>query len=57
MRLTIRLLRAMDEALNARTAGEIDIVDDPECPSARDYDDAWEWVVEQIGKREKKSKP
>lgn len=51
IRLTKRLLLAMDEALSSRTAGEIDIADGDDAPKAEDYDDAWLWVAEQLAKR------
>jgi hypothetical protein len=51
MRLTKRLLDAMAEALDFRTAGEIG---EEGCLS-RDYDDARDWVSEQLARRERKA--
>lgn len=48
-RLTKRLLAAIEEALIFRSAGELG----PEAQSAQDYDDALEWVAQQLAKREK----
>jgi hypothetical protein len=45
--LTKRLLEAMGEALDFRLAGELG---DESCPE-RDYQDALDWVHEQLGKR------
>ena len=48
LRLTKRLLEAMAEALDFRTAGE---VGQEGCP-AQDYEDARDWVQAQLWKRE-----
>lgn len=53
-RLTIVLLRAMQEALFSRLAGERDNDGDPEAPRTEDYERAVEWVSDQIAKRERK---
>ncbi len=56
-RLTLRRLRAIEEALIHRLAGEIDIEqaddDDGELPKWADYDSAQNWCADQIAKREK----
>lgn len=46
-RLTLKMLRAIEEALTARLAGEIDIEADRD-----DYEAALDWIGEQIAKRE-----
>lgn len=51
MRLTKRLLAALEEALIFRTAGELG----SEAQSEQDYEDALAWVFEQQRKRERKS--
>lgn len=53
-RLTIRLLRAMEESLNSRLAGEIDAEFGENAegiPKPEDYEAALAWVQAQIGKR------
>lgn len=50
-RLTIRRLRAIIESLIARTAGEIDLVDDPEHLTPEDYDAALRWALEEEYRR------
>lgn len=52
MRLTKRLLAAIEEALIFRSAGELG----PESQSAQDYEDALEWVAAQYAKRMKRPK-
>lgn len=47
-RLTKRLLEAMQEALLFRSAGELDA---EACPN-QDYEDAADWVAEQLRRRE-----
>lgn len=46
-RLTKRKLKAIIEALLARTAGEIDVTDDPDAPRPDDYEDALRWAMER----------
>lgn len=53
-RLTLRRLRAMDGALNAMLAGMEGEGDWPEGVTAADMEAAWDWVCEQISKRESK---
>ena len=50
-RLTVRLLLAIQEALESRLAGEIDVGDDPDNPSRDDYEAASDWAAEQLLKR------
>lgn len=52
VRLTVRRLKAMEEALSSRLAGENDIDGDPDAPTHADYEAAWEWVIQQMNKRE-----
>lgn len=49
-RFTRRELQAIEEALSSRTAGEMDIEDDPDAPRREDYDTAWEKVSERLNK-------
>jgi hypothetical protein len=53
-RLTLRRLKAMDGAINAMLAGMEGEGDWPEGVAAEDMEAAWNWVREQIGKRESK---
>ena len=48
-RLTLKRLRAIEEALIFRLAGEIEPLEDE--PSDEDYDKALEWASDQIAKR------
>lgn len=52
MRLTKRLLEAMEAAVSAMAAGMQGEGDWPEEVSARDLDDAGVWIAEQLAKRE-----
>lgn len=54
--LTLKRLRAIEEALSSRLAGEIDIEDDADAPAHRDYEAAWYWSIAQIEKREARKK-
>jgi len=54
-RLTLRRLNAIEEALSARLAGERDCYDDPDTPTDADYEAAYDWVTEQIERREKRA--
>jgi hypothetical protein len=49
-RLTLKRLRAIEEALIFRLAGEIEAHDD--AIPAEDYDAALDWVIEEIARRE-----
>lgn len=51
MRLTVRMLDAMNEALSSRLAGEIEDVEQP----VEEYEKAQEWVQGRIAKRDKRS--
>ena len=50
--LTKRRLRAIVEALDARLAGEIDVINDPDAPELRDYEAARDWADDELCKRE-----
>lgn len=47
VRLTIKRLEAIIEALTARLAGEIDVGQDDGSPSADDYEKALEWAMQK----------
>lgn len=49
-RLTVRRLEAIVEALNARTAGELD-VEDEGAPTRDDYEGALDWALAELGSR------
>ena len=51
-RLTKRKLRAIIEALIARTAGEIDLNDDPDAPRPEDYETALLWALNEESRRQ-----
>lgn len=51
-RLTIRRLRAIIEALDARLAEEIDVIDEAETPDLEDYESARDWADDELCKRE-----
>lgn len=51
MRLTKRLLEAMDAAVSAMSAGMQGEGDWPEEISAKDMDDAATWIAEELAKR------
>jgi hypothetical protein len=51
-RLSRGKLRAIIEALTARTAGEIDVVEDPDAPRPEDYDAALSWALAEIDRRQ-----
>lgn len=51
-RLTARKLKAIIEALLSRTAGEIDVGGDLDSPSIEDYEQALEWALEQVERRQ-----
>jgi hypothetical protein len=51
MRLTMRMLDAMNEALSARLAGEIEDVEQP----VEEYEKAQAWVQGRVAKRDKRS--
>lgn len=53
MRLTKRLLEAMEAAVSAMAAGMQGDGDWPEEVSARDMDDAGAWISEQLAKRQR----
>lgn len=53
MRLTKRLLEAMEAAVSAMAAGMQGEGDWPEDVSVRDLDDAGGWIAEQLDKRER----
>ncbi|WP_353474817.1 hypothetical protein PVT71_14710 [Salipiger sp. H15] len=50
--LTKRRLRAIVEALDARLAGEIDIIDEPDSPEIHDYEAARDWAEDELCRRE-----
>jgi hypothetical protein len=50
-KLTKRKLKAIIEALTARTAGEIDIADEQGSPARDDYEHALDWADYQLDKR------
>lgn len=50
--LTKRRLRAIVEALDARLAGEIDVIGDTDAPELRDYESARDWADDELCKRE-----
>lgn len=50
-KLTLRRLEAIEEALSSRLAGPIENV---EPLTEKDYEAAYEWVIEQIRKKEAK---
>ena len=47
--------KAIEEALSARMAGERDIADDEGAPATEDYEDAYEWVLAQLDKRDRRN--
>jgi hypothetical protein len=51
-RLSHRKLRAIIEALTARTAGEIDLCDDPDSPGLEDYEAALMWALNEENRRQ-----
>lgn len=51
MRLTVRMLDAMNEALGFRLAGDIEDVEQP----VEEYEKAQEWVQGRLAKRDKRS--
>ncbi|MFZ5667982.1 MAG: hypothetical protein ACOY4K_00670 [Pseudomonadota bacterium] len=52
IRLTTRILRAMEEAVCAMLAGECGQGDWPEHLPRDDLEDAAEWLLQQIDRRE-----
>jgi hypothetical protein len=44
-------LRAIIEALTARTAGEIDVEEGDDAPSREDYEAALDWALEEEQRR------
>jgi hypothetical protein len=56
-RLTQRKLRAIIEALIARTAGDIDVTDDPEAPRPVDYEDALQWALSRQSSSQLRNDP
>jgi hypothetical protein len=57
MRLTIKRLSAMREALTARLAGEIDVGDEPGASQREDYEAAIAWVQDKLSSRKNRSRP
>jgi hypothetical protein len=49
-RLTIRRLEAIVEALNSRTAGELD-VEEEGAPTREEYEEALDWALAEIDRR------
>lgn len=52
-RLTKRKLRAIIEALTARTAGGIDLYADPDAPRPADYEAALLWALDEESRRQR----
>jgi hypothetical protein len=50
-RLSQNSLRAIVEALTARTAGEIDVEEGAGAPSREDYEAALDWALEEEERR------
>lgn len=51
-RLTKRRLRAIIEALDARLANDIDVLDEPDTPVLEDYEAARDWADDELCRRE-----
>ncbi len=50
--LTIKRLRAIIEALDARLAADIDVLDEAETPNIEDYEAARDWADDELCRRE-----
>lgn len=57
MRLSSRELRAIEEALNSRLAGEIEGEDEPGAPKRADYESAWGKVLKRLSEIDGKARP
>lgn len=51
IRLTTRELKAIEEALNSRLAGEIDIEGEPNSPAREDYEGAYGKIADMLDQR------
>lgn len=55
VRLSMRRLEAIEEALSSRLAGEMDIHGDVTAPTEADYETAHSWVCQEIDRRKSKA--